>query len=72
MDTSLLHVEYAERGNEYRILFIFSLLCEYVSLAYVRINVIYRVHQAVYVIRFLVVMPQKKNASLSSIRRPSP
>jgi len=32
-----LHVEYAERGSEYGILFIFNLFCEYVPLAFVRI-----------------------------------
>jgi len=37
-----LHVEYAERGNEYGILFIFSLFYEYIHLQYVRIHVIYR------------------------------
>jgi len=36
-----LHVEYAERGNEYSILFIFGLFCEY----YVRVHVIHRVNQ---------------------------
>jgi len=41
-----LHVEYAERGNKYGILFIFSLFCEYRTLEYVRIHVIYRVDQA--------------------------
>jgi len=35
-----LHVEYAEGGKEYRILFIFSLLCEYTHLEYVRVHVI--------------------------------
>ena len=54
-----LHVEYAERGNEYGNLFIFSLLCKYVRLEYVRIHVIYRVHQAEYVIHILVVAPQE-------------
>jgi len=38
-----LHVEYAERGQEYGILFILSLCCEYRNLEYVRILVIYRV-----------------------------
>ena len=46
-----LHVEYAERGNEYGILFIFSLYCENRHLEYVRIHVIYRVTQAGYIIR---------------------
>ena len=48
-----LHVEYAERGNEYGIRFIFSLSCEYSHLEYVRIHVIYRVNRAEYVIIFL-------------------
>ena len=39
-----IHVEYAERGNYNGILFIFSLLCEYIQLEYVRIHVIYRVN----------------------------
>jgi len=38
-----LHVEYAERGDEYGILFIFSLFCECGQLEYVRIHAIYRV-----------------------------
>jgi len=35
-----LRVEYAERGEEYGILFICSLFCEYIDLEYVRIRVI--------------------------------
>jgi len=54
-----LHVEYAERGKEYGILFILSLLCEYSHLEYVRIHVIYRVNQAEYIIYILVVAPQE-------------
>jgi len=54
-----LHVEYAERGLEYGILFIFSLLCEYIHLEYVRIHGIYRVKQAEHVIHILVVAPQE-------------
>jgi len=50
-----LHVEYAEWGEEYSILFIFSLFCEYMQ----RIHIIYRVNQVVYVIHFLVVAPQE-------------
>jgi len=52
-----LHVEYAERGNEYGILFIFSLFCKYLYLKYVRIRVIYRVHQVECGIHALVVAP---------------
>jgi len=48
-----LHVEYAERGTEYGILFIVSLFCECIYLEYVRIHVIYSVNQAEYVIHFL-------------------
>jgi len=33
-----LHVEYAERGEEYGILFIFCLFCEYIPLEYVGIH----------------------------------
>jgi len=54
-----LDVEYAERGNEYGILFIFSLFCEYIQLEYVHIHGIYRVHEAEYGIRILVVAPQE-------------
>jgi len=52
-----LHVEYAEPGEEYGILFIFSLFCEYIQLEYVRIHVIYRVNQAGYGIHIRVVAP---------------
>jgi len=54
-----LHVEYAERGTEYGILFIFSLFCEYIHLEYVRIHVIHRVNKPEYVIHMLVVAPQE-------------
>jgi len=50
-----LYVGYAEPGNEYGILFTFSLFCEY----YVRVHVIYRVNQAEYGIHILVVAPQE-------------
>jgi len=46
MGTATLHVEYAEQGRQHGILFIFSLVCEYIHLEYVRIHVIYRVNQA--------------------------
>ena len=49
-----LHVEYAERRRKYEILFIFSLLCEYINFAYVRVPVIYRANQAEYGIHILV------------------
>jgi len=55
----VLHVEYAERGTRYGILFMFSLFCEYIDLECVRIHVIYRVTQAEYVINILVVAPQE-------------
>ena len=54
-----LHVEYAERGNEYGTLFIFSLFCEYSHLEYERIHAIYRDSQAEYVIHILVIAPQE-------------
>ena len=54
-----LHVESAERGTEYGILFIFRLFCEYMHLGYVRIHVIYRVSQAEYGIHILAVAPQE-------------
>ena len=63
-----LHVEYAERGKEYGILFMFSLFCEYFHLEYVRIHVIYRVNQTEYVIHILVVAPQEY-VNIYSIRR---
>jgi len=56
---TILHVEYAERGTEYSILFISSLFCEYIHLEYVCIHAIYRVHRAEYVIHIRVVAPQK-------------
>jgi len=55
----LLRVEYAERGNEYGILFIVSLLCEYIHLEYLRIHVMYTVNQAEYIIHNNVVAPQE-------------
>jgi len=54
-----VHVEYAERGTEYGILFIFSLFCEYIHLEYIRIHVIYRVNQAEHGIPILVIAPQE-------------
>jgi len=54
-----LHVEYAERRTKYGILFIFCLLFEYINLAYVRIHVIYRIHQAEYAIRTHMAAPQE-------------
>ena len=54
-----LYVEYAKRGNEYGILFMFSLFCESIHLDYVRIHVIYRGNQAEHVIHILVVAPQE-------------
>ena len=56
---TFLHVEYAEPGKEYGILFIFSSFCEYNRLEYVRVHVIYRVDQAEYGILVLVVAPQE-------------
>jgi len=41
------------------ILFIFSLSCRYSHLEYVRIYVIYRVNQVIYVIHILVVATQE-------------
>jgi len=67
-----LHVEYAERGREYCILFIVSLFCDYSHLEYVRIHVIYRVNQAEYVITILVVAPQEYVNIYSTCRVRSP
>jgi len=58
-DTIGLYVEYAERANEYGILFIVSMHCEYTRLAYVRIYAIYRVYQAEYVIHMRVAASQE-------------
>ena len=58
-DVVSLRVEYVERGKEYGILFIMSLFCDYIQLEYVRIHVIYRVHQAEYVIHILLAASQK-------------
>jgi len=52
-----LHVEYAERGKEYGILFICSLFSEYIRLEYIRIHVIYRVNKAEYGIHIRVGAP---------------
>jgi len=57
--SAALHLEYAERGKEYGILFIFSLFCEYIHLEYVRIHGIYRGNQAGYVTHIRVVAPQE-------------
>jgi len=73
----VLHVEYAERGTEYGILFTFNLFCEYANLEYVRIRVIYRVNQAEYGIHILVVAQQKyvntcSTPRLTSLAHPLP
>ena len=54
-----LHVEYAEQGKYYGILFIFSLFREYMYIECVRMHVIYRLNQAEYVIHIRVVAPQE-------------
>ena len=54
-----LHVEYAERGKEYVILFMFSLFCEYMNLEYIHVHAIYRTDLADYVIHILVFAPQE-------------
>ena len=56
-----LHVEYAERGNEYGILFLFILFCEYIYLECERIRVIYRVNQAEYGIHMLIAPKEYMN-----------
>jgi len=55
----ILHVEYAERGREYGILFIVRLFGENSNLEYVHIYAIYRVNQAEYVIHICRVAPQE-------------
>jgi len=57
--TVVLHVEYAERGHEYRILFLFSLFCECMHLEDIRIHGKYRAQQAGNGIHILVVAPQE-------------
>jgi len=47
-----------KRGNEYGILFLVSLFCEFIHLDCERIHVIYRVNQAEYVIYILVIAAQ--------------
>ena len=54
-----LHVEYAERGKEYGILFMLSLFCVYGNLEYLHFHVIYRVNQAEYGIQFRVAASQE-------------
>jgi len=54
--------------NEYGILFIFSMFCDYTRLEYVRVHVIYRVGQGGYVIHILVVAPQEYVNSYSTRR----
>ena len=64
-----LHVEYAERRSEYGILFIFyNLFCEYINLAYVRVPVIYKIHQAEYVIHIRVAASQESVNTYSTRR----
>ena len=66
--TLTLHVEYVGRRRKYGILFIFDLFCEYINLEYVRVSVIYRVHQAEYGIHILLAMPQKYVNMYSKVR----
>jgi len=66
-----LRVEYAERGTKYGIIFIFCLFCEYINLEYVRVSVIYRVHQAEYGIHILVAASQEY-VNTYSTRRVNP
>ena len=64
----MLHVEYADRGHEYGILFIFSLFCEYIHFEYVRVPVIYRVNQAEYVIQIRVAASKEYVNTYSTSR----
>jgi len=66
--TTIVHVEYEERGEEYGIIFIFNLFCEYINLEYVRVPVIYRVNQAEYGIYILVVASQEYTNTYSTCR----
>jgi len=54
-----LHVEYAERRIRYGILFVFSPIHEYSNLEYEHVVVLYRSHQAEYVIHIRVVASQE-------------
>jgi len=64
----VLHVEYAERGIVYRILFILSLFYECIHLEYVRIHVIYKVNKAEYVIH-VRVNPRTSRSPQTTTRR---
>jgi len=67
-----LHVEYADRGTEYGILFIVSLLYEYSNLEYVDIYVIYRVNQAENGIHVLMAASQEYVNTYSTRRAANP
>jgi len=45
--------------RKYGILFLFNLFCEYANFAFVRVPVVYRVHQKEYGIHILVVASQE-------------
>jgi len=63
-----LHVEHAERGRKYGILFIFNLFCEYINVEYVRVPVIYRVNQVEYGIHILVAASQEYGLTVRGLR----
>jgi len=64
----ILHVKYAEQRLKYGILFIFSPFYGHINLAYVRVPVISRVHQAEYTIHVLLAASQEY-ANTYSTRR---
>jgi len=66
-----LHVEYAEQRKKNGVLFIFSLLYEYIPHAYVRVPVIYRVYQVEYVMHILAAASQEY-VNTYSTRRVTP
>ena len=60
---------YAGERTYHCILFIFSPICEYIHLAYVRVHVIYRANQAEYIIHIRAVVPQEYVNTYSTCRR---
>ena len=56
-----LRVEYAERRNQYGILFMFNLFCDYCNLEYVRIYGVYRGKQAECVVHIRVAAPMLRH-----------
>jgi len=64
----VLDVEYAEQRRKYGIPCTCCLFCEYTNLEYVRVPVIYRVHQAEHAIQILVAASQEYVNTYSTCR----